>query len=73
MKAYWIPENQDKDVGNLMKDVTCPECDSPMVIRQARRGANAGKKFLGCIRYPVCKGAVSMEKALALVLMRGAK
>jgi ssDNA-binding Zn-finger/Zn-ribbon topoisomerase 1 len=73
MIAYWIPADQDKDVGNIVKDVTCPECDSRMVVRQARRGSNAGNKFLGCIAYPVCKGTMSMEKALALVLMRGDK
>lgn len=34
----------------------CPSCGSPMVRRIAKRGANAGKAFWGCIRYPACKG-----------------
>lgn len=34
----------------------CPICGSKMVPRMARRGANAGNKFLGCINYPRCKG-----------------
>ena len=34
----------------------CPVCGSPMVRRQARRGANAGGHFYGCSRYPACKG-----------------
>lgn len=34
----------------------CPECQSRMVKRKARRGANAGQVFWGCTRYPDCKG-----------------
>lgn len=34
----------------------CPVCGSPMVRRQAKRGANAGRQFFGCSRYPACKG-----------------
>ena len=34
----------------------CPRCNSPMVLRTARRGANAGSQFYGCPRYPECRG-----------------
>jgi restriction system protein len=34
----------------------CPRCESPMVLRIARRGANAGEKFWGCSTYPKCQG-----------------
>ncbi|WP_324781194.1 restriction endonuclease [Thiobacillus sedimenti] len=34
----------------------CPECQSRMVKRKAKRGANAGQEFWGCTRYPDCKG-----------------
>lgn len=34
----------------------CPECQSRMVKRKTKRGANAGKMFWGCSRYPECKG-----------------
>lgn len=37
----------------------CPVCGGKMVPRMARRGANAGKSFLGCINYPRCKGTRS--------------
>jgi DNA topoisomerase-1 len=30
---------------------TCPECGSPMKLRGSRRGY-----FLGCSKYPKCKG-----------------
>ncbi|MBU1776538.1 MAG: NERD domain-containing protein [Gammaproteobacteria bacterium] len=38
----------------------CPLCNSPMVKRSAKRGANAGNQFWGCSRYPGCKGIVSV-------------
>ena len=35
---------------------TCPLCSNPMVRRTAKRGANAGGEFWGCIGYPSCRG-----------------
>lgn len=37
-------------------DLTCPNCGSAMVKRNARRGANAGQEFFGCSQYPACRG-----------------
>jgi hypothetical protein len=34
---------------------TCPKCGSPMVLRTARQGTNAGKQFRGCSAYPKCR------------------
>jgi restriction system protein len=38
----------------------CPVCHAPMVRRVAKRGGNVGKAFLGCSRYPGCKGTRSL-------------
>ena len=38
--------------------VICPLCGSDMVLRKARQGKYAGKKFWGCSRFPKCKGLV---------------
>jgi restriction system protein len=35
---------------------SCPVCQSLMVRRTAKKGANAGSQFWGCSRYPVCRG-----------------
>lgn len=35
---------------------SCPVCSSAMKLREAKRGANAGKSFWGCSDYPRCKG-----------------
>ena len=41
------------------KSPTCPRCNSQMVLRTAKKGANAGNQFWGCSRYPECKGIVN--------------
>ena len=38
-------------------DQHCPKCDSPMQLRFGRFGA-----FLGCAKYPECKGIVNIPK-----------
>jgi len=38
---------------------SCPRCNSPMILRTAKKGANAGNQFWGCSRYPECKGIVN--------------
>ncbi len=42
---------------NFDWDQPCPNCGSPMTIRHGRYGA-----FLGCSRYPECKGIVNIPK-----------
>ena len=37
---------------------TCPKCGSPMALRTAKRGANAGQQFWGCTSYPSCRALV---------------
>lgn len=33
----------------------CPKCGSPMTLRTAKSGTNAGKRFWGCSNYPACR------------------
>ncbi len=40
--------------------IMCPICNSPMVLRTAKRGARAGKQFYGCSNYPACHGIVNV-------------
>lgn len=39
----------------------CPRCGDQMVRRLARQGANAGKAFWGCQRFPSCRGTQPIE------------
>ena len=36
------------------ENLICPICGNKLVIRTAKRGERAGKKFYGCIAYPQC-------------------
>ena len=36
----------------------CPACGSPMLIRIARKGINAGQSFWGCPKFPACRGTL---------------
>jgi restriction system protein len=36
--------------------VNCPRCGADMVLRTAKRGANAGARFYGCSQFPDCNG-----------------
>lgn len=33
----------------------CPKCGGALVLREARRGTRAGKKFYGCASFPRCR------------------
>ncbi len=49
------PAAPKKEMPKIEVSETCPECDAPMVVRQSRRwGKN--NVFLGCSKYPKCKG-----------------
>lgn len=40
--------------------VLCPNCHAPMVLRVAKQGEHAGKKFWGCSNYPKCKYIIDL-------------
>ena len=50
----------------------CPKCGSEMVLRTARKGAHAGKKFWGCSNYPYCNGTISYGRNRSTVANRKA-
>ena len=35
---------------------SCPKCGGEMVLREVKKGNNAGKRFYGCSRFPACRG-----------------
>lgn len=42
----------------------CPKCGAEMVLRTAKRGANAGKEFWGCVNYPKCREIVTLSSSV---------
>jgi len=50
-----------KDIVKGKKEVVvCPECSSPMVMREALKKDNKGNTFWGCSRFPACRCIVSI-------------
>jgi len=45
----------------LGSTTTCPRCGSPLILRTAKTGANAGGKFYGCGGYPRCKYTMAYQ------------
>jgi restriction system protein len=41
---------EEKEQKNL-----CPKCGSELILRVAKKGANAGNQFYGCSNYPKCR------------------
>jgi restriction system protein len=41
----------------------CPDCGSPMVLRKAKKGAQAGKSFWVCSTFPKCMAAIEHKVA----------
>jgi len=46
---------QLKARSNPNSEQVCPKCGSSMVLRTAKKGANAGNQFWGCSEYPKCR------------------
>jgi len=52
-------KSQQESSAKPQANPICPKCGSAMILRTAKRGANAGGQFWGCPKYPACKGTVS--------------
>ena len=54
-------EEQTKSAAPTAAKVICPQCGSDMVLREAKQGKYAGRKFWGCSRFPKCKGILPYD------------
>lgn len=52
--------NVQKIKSEKQNGVICPQCGAIMVIRESKKGENAGKQFWGCSRFPKCRGVVNI-------------
>lgn len=39
----------------------CPKCETPMVVRAAKKGNQTGKEFWGCKNYPKCREILNCD------------
>jgi DNA topoisomerase-1 len=68
LKEFYTPfikelKSKDKlakatDLGAAPKDMVCPVCGSPMIVKLGRGG-----KFYSCSRFPDCKGTRTLDGA----------
>lgn len=60
-KTQTIPDEKpaviQPDALNTEKaeELLCPRCGSPLILRVAKKGENAGKQFYGCSAFPKCR------------------
>lgn len=40
----------------------CPRCNGNLVVRTAKKGISAGRRFYGCARYPECRYTKSIDE-----------
>ena len=40
---------------------SCLKCGTSMMLREAKKGKNAGKKFWGCSKFPQCRGIMNVK------------
>jgi hypothetical protein len=59
MKTKDTPQNHNNSAEDSVP--MCPVCGKMMVLRIRRDGANAGKKYYGCMDSPRCNGIVDIK------------
>ena len=55
------PKTIDQHDSEKPQILKCPKCNGDLILRTAKRGANAGKSFYGCSNYPKCKYIESIK------------
>ncbi|OXY82396.1 nuclease-related domain-containing protein [Oceanimonas doudoroffii] len=45
-------------VAGKAAEPACPRCGAGMLLRESKRGANAGEPFWGCSQFPKCRAVV---------------
>jgi DNA topoisomerase-1 len=59
LKDLLPPPTPKKEGPQIEVTETCPQCGSAMKVRQSGRGA-----FLGCTKYPKCRGTMPVSEAI---------
>ena len=54
-------EHVQRLVANKPDTPECPVCGGRVVERTIKKGERAGERFLGCARYPRCRGVIQIK------------
>lgn len=55
-------EEEKEETQKQEETLICPKCGAPMVLRVAKKGEKAGKKFYGCSQFPKCRFIMNIEQ-----------
>jgi hypothetical protein len=58
-----LPQSEILSASAPVSSPDCPKCGSPMSLRTAKTGANAGGKFWGCPNFPRCRSVLPFQSA----------
>jgi len=50
-------------INDVINQNKCPKCGSDMIKRKATKGANIGKEFFGCSKFPKCRSTLNIDVA----------
>lgn len=60
-KQKEIKSVESEKTMNSEEELVCPRCGSKLVLRTAKKGANAGNQFYGCANFPKCRYIKNVE------------
>lgn len=49
------PSQSAAETAEQEADMVCPRCGAALILRTAKKGANAGNQFYGCTAFPKCR------------------
>jgi len=54
-------KKQVKKPAETVDTKICPTCQSPMILRETKKGPNIGNQFWGCSNFPKCRKVVNLN------------
>ena len=57
-----LPIEKEMVKQDTSEEKICPKCGNIMILRTAKKGANAGKQFYGCSAFPKCRYIVNVNE-----------
>ncbi len=56
-----VTSSAAKEIAPEQEELKCPRCGNALVLRQAKKGPNAGNSFYGCSAFPKCRYIKNIE------------
>ncbi len=63
INAKYKSPKKPEPAADPQETLICPRCGGNLVLRVARKGANAGSSFYGCSNYPKCRFVLAADSS----------